>query len=56
MLLQQKYGKQVKDLLPTRRSEFNLYGDWKDADAIVSRVQGNLWMSQYTSETEKVNN
>ncbi len=62
MLLQQKYGKRVKDLIPTRRSEINLYGDCKTAESIVGLVQGNLWMSRYnidvgdiTEETGKNN-
>lgn len=49
MLLQQRYGKKVKDLIPTLRSEITLYGDYKSAKGIVGVVQGNLWMSRYVS-------
>jgi hypothetical protein len=49
MLLQQKYGRRVKDLIPTRRSENNLYGDQKYANTIS---KGNLWMSRYALNVE----
>ncbi len=52
MLLQQKYGKKVKDLTPTRRSEANLFGDWRYAESIISKVKGNLWMSRYALDAE----
>jgi len=51
LLLQQKYGKKVKDLTPTRRSGINLLGARKDAKFIIYKVQGNLWMSQYALDT-----
>ncbi len=47
ILLQQKYGAKLKDLIPTRSSEINLYGDQRNAEGIVSGVQGNIWMSRY---------
>ncbi len=54
MLLQQKYGKKVKDLIPTRRSEANLLGGGRGAEFIIGKVQGNLWMSRYALDSEDI--
>lgn len=54
ILLQQKYGKKVQDLTPTRRSEANLFGDWRYAELIAGKVKGNLWMSQYALDNGKI--
>ncbi len=52
ILLQQKYGAKLKDLIPTRSSEINLYGDQRNAEGIVNEVQGNIWMGRYILNSE----
>lgn len=46
-ILQHKYHSRLKDLIPTRISSFNLYGNEKEAETIVNITQGNIWMNKY---------
>ncbi len=46
-VLARKYCGRLKDIVPTRRSEINLFGNSKDSSFIVNKTRGNVWMNRY---------